>query len=173
MPGFRNDSVGEIKVDTKGSTVSTNNINFSALENLNVMNEHISPSEAETIDLSAILPTDGDVNVMPADPRLASGNPSGGRRELKDLSNLDLMNGDKQPVPVPDPIGEDRRRMDEEAGKALEELNRRRNGENPVPVPDPIGEDRKRMEEQEKKALEDLRRIRNGGSIGEDGGGSW
>ena len=48
--------------------------------------------------------------------------------QLKDLSNWDSMNGDKQPVPVPDPIGEDRRRMEEQERKALEDLRNHRNG---------------------------------------------
>ena len=127
MPGFRNESVGEIKVDSKGSTVSTNNINFSALENLNVMNEHISPSEAETLDFSAIMPNDVETPVAIPDP------PTDVRQKMdedagKALEELNRRRNGENPVPVPDPIGEDRRRMDEEARRALEDLKNARNG---------------------------------------------
>ena len=179
MPGFRNESVGEIKVDTKGSTVSTNNINFSALENLNVMNEHIiSPGEAETIDFSAIMPTDVETPVgipdLPTDVRKKMDEEAG-----KAIEELNKRRNGETPVGIPDPPSDVRKRMDEDARRALEDLNKRRNGENPVPVPDPIGEDRKRMEEQERRALEDLRNARNSGSFegghggGGGGGESW
>lgn len=127
MPGFRNESVGEIKVDTKGSTVSTNSINFSALENLNVMNEHIiSPGEAETIDFSAIMPTDVETPVAIPDP------PTDVRQKMdedagKALEELNRRRNGENPVPVPDPIGEDRRRMEEQERKALEDLRNHRN----------------------------------------------
>ena len=128
MPGFRNESVGEIKVDTKGSTVSTNNINFSALENLNVMNEHIiSPGEAETIDFSAIMPTDVETPVgipdLPTDVRKKMDEEAG-----KAIEELNKRRNGENPVPVPDPIGEDRKRMEEQERKALEDLRNHRNG---------------------------------------------